>query len=51
MKKQYTTPEIDLMQMPKLSIVTASIDMGGGGGGNVAEGNRRGQATWDDDDE
>lgn len=57
MKKQYTTPEIDLMQMPKLSIVSSSISddgkggIGDTGGGNVAEGNRRGQATWDDDDE
>lgn len=41
------------MQMPKLSIVTTSDTMGtgGGDGSNVAEGNRRGQANWDDDDE
>lgn len=51
MKKQYTTPEIDLMKMPKLSIITNSLGMGDGDGGGIAEGNRRGQATWDDDDE
>lgn len=39
------------MQMPKLSIVTTSMGMGDGDGGNAAEGNRRGQANWDDDDE
>lgn len=52
MKKQYTTPEIDLMQMPKLSVIaTSGPDWGGGGGGNSADSNRRGQANWDDDDE
>lgn len=41
------------MQMPKVSVIaTSSLDNGGNnGGGNIAEGNRRGQATWDEDEE
>lgn len=41
------------MQMPKVSVIaTSNMDRGeGDGGGNAAEGNRRGQTTWDDDDE
>lgn len=39
------------MQMPKVSVIaTSSLDFGGDGG-NMAEGNRRGQATWDEDEE
>lgn len=40
------------MQMPKVSVIaTSSPDFGGTGGGEMAEGNRRGQATWDEDEE
>jgi len=49
MKKQYNTPEIEILQIPKLEIVT--ISEGSGDGGNRGEGSSRGQADWDDDDE
>lgn len=52
MKKKYTTPEMEMMQMPKLSVIaTSGPGQGEGDGGNNPQGNRRGQADWGDDDE
>jgi len=54
MKKQYNTPEIEISVLRKANIILTSdgkIPGGSGDGGGNAEGRRRGQGSWDDDED